>query len=357
MWYCKIVVVTAVFMMSSAIACTGIQVKTKDDSFINGRTVEFGMPLQLNVIVIPRNYSFKGTLPNGASGLIYQSKYAVVGGNTFDEPAIIDGVNEKGLVAAAFYFPGYAQYSQRAQDNSQSLSPTEFPNWILTQFSTVDEVKQNLKSVAIAPTIPKGWPVMPPLHYVIYDRSGKSIVIEPIKGELKVYDNPLGVITNSPDFNWQMTNLVNYINLSPVNASPVTINGFKMQPFGQGSGLRGLPGDFTPPSRFVRAAIFSTNAISVKNATAAVFQVFHILNQFDIPVGAVRDVRNNQVIPEFTLATTVKDPQNFRYYFRTFDDQTIKVINLKVFDPNAKVIKVISMVGNQPVTDVSSTAK
>ena len=340
-WY-KIISVAAAFTVTSALACT----KAKDNSFVNGRTVEFGIPLQLNAIVIPKNYVFKGTLPDGKTGLTYQSKYAAVGGNAFGEPAIMDGINEKGLVAAAFYFPGYAQYSQATQNYSKSVSPTEFTNWILTQFATVDEVKQNLKSIAIAPTTPKGWPVMPPFHYVIYDSSGKSIVIEPVQGELKVYDNPLGVITNSPDFSWHMTNLANYINLSPTNASSITINGVRLQQFGEGSGLRGLPGDFTPSSRFVRAVIFSTSAIPSANAEAAVLQTFHILNQFDIPLGAVRDIRNNKVNSEFTLATTVKDPQNLNYYFRTFDDQTIKVINLKVFDLNAKQIKTISMTGN-----------
>lgn len=353
MQWLKLIGISTIFVMAHSHACTGIQIKAKDNTFVNGRTVEFGMPLQLSAIVIPRNYTFHGTLPDGKDGLTYRSKYAALGGNSFGEAAIMDGINEKGLVAAAFYFPGYAQYSKTGQVYSRQLSPTQFTNWLLTQFATVDEVKQNLKSVSIAPTTPKGWPGLPPFHYIVYDRSGKSMVIEPIQGELKIYDNPLGVVTNSPDFNWQMTNLSNYINLSPFNALPVTVDGVKLQQFGEGSGLRGLPGDFTPPSRFVRAALFSVSAIPVANASAAVLQTFHILNQFDIPVGAVRSMRNNQIDAEYTLATTVKDPQNLRYYFRTYDDQTIKVINLKAFDLDAKQIKTISMGGTQPVVEVS----
>lgn len=355
--YAIVWLICALFSIS-ALACTGIQVKAKDNSFVNGRTVEFGMPLHLSAIVIPRGYHFKGTLPDGSPGLVYQSKYAAVGGNSFGEAAIMDGLNEKGLSTGAFYFPGYAQYASITEQNkSKALSPTEFSNWILAQFATVDEVKAALNSVVIAPTTPKGWPTMPPFHYIVYDKSGKSIVIEPVNGELKVYNNELGVITNSPSFDWHLTNLANYINLFPVNAPPVKVDNIQLNQFGEGSGLHGLPGDFTPPSRFVRAAVFSSSAIPTQNAQTAVLQVFHILNQFDIPVGAVRSIHNNKIDAEFTLATTVKDPQNLKYYFRTFEDQSIKMINLKSLDLNSKQIKSISMAGAQPIIDVSATAK
>lgn len=342
------------FLTHSSLACTGIQLKAKDGSIINGRTVEFGMDLQLRGLLIPRNYALKGTLPDGTTGLTYHSKYAAIGGGMFGESAIADGMNEKGLSIGAFYFPDYAGYAPvTAANKNKALSPTEFSNWILTQFATVDEVKQGIKSVVIVPTTPKGWPVLPPFHYVVYDKSGKSIVIEPIKGELKVFDNPLGVLTNSPSFDWHMTNLANYINLSPINAPPITVDGYKLQQFGEGSGMRGLPGDFTPPSRFVRAAFFSSTAIPSDNADKTVFQAFHILNQFDIPMGSVRAIENKTAVPEYTLATTVRDPNNLKYYFKTYNDQTIKMINLNSFDLNAKEIKTFAMDGNQKVTDIS----
>lgn len=356
--FCAVTILAGNLFSAAAWACTGIELKAADNSAVNGRTVEFGMPLQLSAIIIPRDYTFKGTLPDGSNGVVYKSKYGVVGGVAFGESAVMDGLNEKGLSVGVFYFPGYAQYANITEQNkNKALSPTEFSNWVLTQFATIDEIKNALNSVVIAPTTPKGWPGLPPFHYVVYDKSGKSIVIEPVNGELKVYDNPLGVFTNSPTFDWQLTNLANYINLSPINAPPKNVDGVTLKQFGEGSGLHGLPGDFTPPSRFVRAAVFSSNAIPAASATAAVLQAFHILNQFDIPVGAVRTVQNNQVHSEFTLATTVKDPQSLKYYFRTFEDQSIKVINLTAFDLNAKDIKSISMSGVQPVLDVSRTAK
>lgn len=341
----------------AAWSCTGIQLKAKDGSVINGRTVEFGFNLDLNGLVIPRNYNFQGTLPDGGSGLQYTTKYAAVGGGMFGEAAIADGMNEKGLAIGDFYFPGYAEYATMTPENKkQALSPTEFSNWVLTQFATIEEVKEGIKNIVIAPTTPKGWPVLPAFHYVVYDKTGKSIVIEPIKGQLVVYDNPLGVLTNSPNFDWHMTNLSNYVNLSPINAPAVTIDGIKLQQFGQGSGLHGLPGDFTPPSRFVRAAFFSVSAIPADNAEQSVYQVFHILNQFDIPVGAVIDIESKTKAPESTLATVVRDPQHLKLYFRTYNNQNLKMVDMNAFDLNAMAIKRYDMDSSQTVEDVSKTA-
>jgi len=346
------------FISLNALACTGLQLKAQDNSYVNGRTVEFGIPLDISGVVIPRNYEFEGSLPDGSAGLKYKSKYAAVGGGMFGSTNIADGVNEKGLAIGDFYFQGYATYTPvTAANKNHALSPTDFSNWIITQFASVDEVKKALNSVVIVATTPKGWPLLPPFHYVVYDKSGKSIVIEPINGKLKVYDNPIGVMTNSPTFDWQMTNLSNYINLSPENVENKTILGYQIPNFGQGSGLLGLPGDFTSPSRFVRAAFFSASAVPSATSDQAVLQAFHILNQFDIPVGAVRQMTNGQSSDDQTIVTTVKDPTHLKYYFKSYDDQSIKMVDLTQFDLNAKTIKTFAMKSPQPILDVSNTAK
>src|SRR5690606_6140997 len=124
---------------------------------------------------------------------------------------------------------------------------------------------------------------------------GAAIVIEPVEGQLAVYDNPLGVITHSPSFAWHMTNLRNYIALSPRNVPPIEVDGEMLAQLGQGSGMLGLPGDFTPPSRFVRAAVFSASAVPAQTAAEGVPQVFHILNNFDIPIGVARAEENGEL--------------------------------------------------------------
>lgn len=357
--YCYITILAFILSVFAAntFACTGIQLMSKDGAAINGRTAEFGIQLHPTLLIVPRNYAFSGTLPDGSNGMSYQAKYGAVG-VSLGGNAIMDGLNEAGLSAAAFYLPGYAKYAEvTSQDKGHAVAPMEFVNWLLTQFASVDEVKKGLQGVTIVPTVFKTWGFVPPFHFIVYDKTGKSIVIEPINGKLVVYDDPIGVITNSPTFDWQMTNLQNYINLSPVNVDEVAVKGMTLKAFGEGSGMRGLPGDFTPPSRFVRAAIFSSTELPSQTADQTVFQVFHILNQFDIPVGAVRTDANGVIHTDYTQVTSVKDPKNLRYYYRTYDDQNINVVNIKSCDLNAKAIKTVAMDDQQTVNDVTASAK
>lgn len=336
-------------------ACTGMLLKAKDGSVVHGRTLEFAVDVDTSVAVIPREYEFEGTAPSGP-GLKYKTKYAAVGSIAADHIAILDGMNEKGLAVGTFYFPGFAGYTTITPENqSKALSPVEFPNWIVTQFATLDEVKAGLADVVIAPTVVKEWGSTPaPFHYIVYDSKGNGLVIEPIDGKLVTYDNPIGTFTNSPSFDWHMTNLRNFINLTPFNANPITFNSVTFAPFGQGSGMVGMPGDFTPPSRFVRAAIYSITAIPSKTADEGIFQLFHILNQFDIPVGVAREKSDGITYSDYTLATTVKDPQALKYYLRTFNDQTIRVVDLKTFKFDAKAIKKASTSGTEKAVDISS---
>jgi choloylglycine hydrolase len=206
----------------------------------------------------------------------------------------------------------------------------------------------------ITPTIMPGWGnEAPPFHYIVYDKTGASIAIEPLDGKLVVRNNPLGVFTNSPSFDWHMTNLRNYISLNTHNVPEITLNGVNFKELGQGNGMLGLPGDFTPPSRFVRATIFSTAATPAKNADEGIQQTFHILNNFDIPVGVAREESNDVTQTDYTLLTMARDLENLRYYYKSYDDQTIRMVQLKHFDLNAKTIKTLSTKGKQPVVDMS----
>lgn len=336
-------------------ACTGIRMTAKDGTSVNGRTVEFGTVIDMHACIIPRDFTFTGKTPKG-SGLHYISKYAVAGIYCFNDMVVMDGVNEMGLSCGAFYFPGYANYTSINETNqSKAISSVEFSNWILTQFSSLDEVKKALKSIVIAPTAIEGWgQEPPPFHYIVYDKQGKSLVIEPLNGTLVVYENEIGAFTNSPTFDWHMTNLRNFINLTPFNVKPIILRDVDLAPFGQGSGMVGLPGDFTPPSRFIRAAIFSSTAIAAQNIDELVGQTFHILNQFDIPLGIARQKEDGKLSTDYTLLTSVKDPNTLRYFFKSYDDQTIKWIALKDFNLNAKEIKSIGTTGKNTSFNISS---
>jgi choloylglycine hydrolase len=353
------ILAAALGFVPAAQACTGIRLVAKDGGVVAARTLEFGFDLHSEVMVVPAGTAFTGTLPDGGKGISYKTKYGFAGANGMGMPAIIDGLNDQGLYVGLFYFPGYATYADATKDNAaRAMAPHEYANWLLGNFSTVEEVKANFNKVVLVPVVLEAIEQAAPVHFVVYDRSGKSVVIEPLDKSLKIYDNPLGVMTNSPTYDWHMTNLRNYVNLTATNVPPISLDGLKLAQFGQGSGMRGLPGDFTPPSRFVRAVAFSQSAIRSDTAAQAVLQAFHILNNFDIPLGAVREMDNGQMHAEATTWTSASDLKNLRWYFRTYDDQSIRSVDLaKALAAAQGEIKFIKMDARQPVTDVSANFK
>jgi len=161
------------------------------------------------------------------------------------------------------------------------------------------------------------------------------------------------VVTNAPAYDWHLTNLRNYVNLSVTSVPPLDLDGLKLSQLGQGAGMHGLPGDFTPPSRFVPAVAFTQAELPSATADAAVLSAFHVLNQFDIPRGSVRDKTDGGL--ELTQWTTVSDTKNLRWYFKTFDDETIRVVDLKkaVAAANGQ-IRTIKMESEQPIVDAST---
>jgi choloylglycine hydrolase len=351
-----VVAMTAFVTATTADACTGIRLHNADGSFVHGRTVEFGIPLEMDFAVVPRGYDFVGQTPLG-DGKKWSSKYGAAGVIVFGNLGIMDGLNEKGLAVGAFYFPTEAEYTKTTTANqAQSMSAVDFSNWMLTQFASVDEVRAAIETgeAVVAPTLLPGWPQqVQPFHWIVYDKSGKSLVVEPIGGKLVLHDNPLGVFTNSPTFDWHMTNLRNYIALKPLDVPPVKFDDKTFQSFGMGDGMLGLPGDFTPPSRFVRAAVFSATAIPAANAGAGIFSGFHVLNNFDIPVGVARVKEDGKMAADETEFTIMRDPQNLRLYYRTHEDQTIRMVDLNKFDFDAKEVKKLVTSGEQTVIDMS----
>src|SRR5262245_55150190 len=276
--------------VQSARGCTGIRLTAADGTVVHARTLEFAIDLESMVLVVPRGYARTGTTPDGKEGLKWKAKYACVGANGAGLPILFDGVNEQGLAAGLFYFPGTAGYMPYvAADAEKTIAQWEVGSWILENFATVDEVKANIGKIVVPSVVFKDWGFAPEAHFVVHDAAGKSIVLEYVGGKLNIHDNPLGVMTNSPTFDWHMTNLRNYVNFSMTNRPPVELRGVTLQPFGQGTGMLGLPGDFTPPSRFVRAVAFSQSVLPSKAGGEAVLQAFHILNGFDIPKGSARD--------------------------------------------------------------------
>ena len=326
----------------SAQACTGIRLIAVDGTVVHARTLEFGIDLHSEILMVPRGYERTGTTPDGKDGLKWKAKYASVGMNGAGLPILFDGLNEKGLAAGLFYFPtsaGYMPYT--AADAGKTIAQWEVGSWILENFATVDEVKANIGNIVVPAVVFADWGFAPEAHYIVHDASGKSIVIEYVGGKLNVHDNPLGVVTNSPTFDWHMTNLRNYVNFSMTNVPPVKLGPVTLMPTGQGSGMLGLPGDFTPPSRFVRAVAFSQSVLPVQDRRRRGLEAFHILNQFDIPKGSARDGEkdaNGNIQADYTLWTAASDLKTRRYYFRTYDNSQIRMVDLMKMNVDGKDI-------------------
>jgi choloylglycine hydrolase len=336
--------------------CTGIELTAEDGTVVHARTLEFAIDLQSELLVVPRGYARVATTPDGKEGLKWTSKYASVGLNGVGQPVLFDGLNEMGLGVGLFYFPtsaGYMPYDPANAD--KAIAQWELGSWMLENFATVDEVKANIGQVVVPAVVLDAWGFAPEVHHIVNDASGKSIVIEYVDGKLNVHDNPLGVVTNSPTFDWHMTNLRNYINFSITNAPAMHIGSVELQPFGQGTGMLGIPGDFTPPSRFVRAVAFKQSALASKTGDDVVLQAFHLLNQFDIPKGVAREDEKDaagNVLADYTLWTSVSDLKAKRFYFRTFENSQIRMVELANLNHDANDIITLSIAGNEVIKSV-----
>ncbi|AMZ77777.1 MULTISPECIES: linear amide C-N hydrolase [Enterobacter] len=315
-------------------ACTSFVLPTTGGAGIYARTMEFEFDMKSALVAIPRHYALKGTGPEGKTAMTWESRYAVIGMNAFGLPSLLDGMNEKGLSGGILYFPGFAQFAPWDEARAaESLAPWDLLTWALTNFSTVAEVKAALENVTVAAVSQKNMGMIPPVHYTLHDSTGASVVIEPVEGRLKIHDNPLGVMTNSPSFDWHMTNLRNYVNLRPENVAPLHIGRATVLPLGTGSGLHGIPGDSSPPSRFVRAAAYVLSVEKVPDGEEGVRMAEHVASNFDMPKGLVQD---EKMPPEYTQWTAIADPGTAHYYIKTWDVPVLHGAGFGDFDVDGK---------------------
>ncbi|WEK50671.1 MAG: choloylglycine hydrolase family protein [Candidatus Kaistia colombiensis] len=332
-------VAASLLASQSALACTSFVIPTSDNGAVYARTMEFAFPLESSAIVIPRGYALSSVGPDDKPAMNWTGKYAAVGLNAMGITGLVDGINEKGLAGGILYFPGFAGYTDPTKaDAAKSLAPWDVLTWALTRYATVAEVKAALPEIAVIAVVQSALKIVPPVHYTLHDATGASLVIEPVDGTLKVYDNPLGVMTNSPPFDWHMINLSNYLKLSPFNAPPLKIGDVTIEQLGQGSGLLGIPGDPTPPSRFVRALGYTLSAEKAPSGIESVRLAEHVLNNFDIPKGWIREGDDKDAPLEYTQWSAIADLKNRVYYVKTYDNQTLRSIDLMRFDLDAKQI-------------------
>lgn len=298
--------------------CTAATYHTKDHYF--GRTLDYEVSYGEEVVVTPRNYPFHfrhmGSL---------NSHYAIIGMATVAGgcPLYYEAVNEKGLGIAGLNFPGNADYKPLAE-GKDNVATFELIPWLLGQCATVGEARGLLERMNLADT-PFGpqFPVSP-LHWILTDLEG-AITVESVREGIHIYDNPVGILTNNPPFDYQMTNLTNYMSLSTEPPENHFSDRLELTPYSRGMGMLGMPGDLSSASRFVRAAFTKLHALSGETESESVSQFFHILGSVEQPRGCVHMGEGKY---EITIYTSCCNMERGIYYYTTYENSQITGIDM-----------------------------
>ncbi|EOU1991918.1 linear amide C-N hydrolase [Clostridium perfringens] len=314
--------------------CTGLALETKDGLHLFGRNMDIEYSFNQSIIFIPRNFK----CVNKSNKKELTTKYAVLGmGTIFDDyPTFADGMNEKGLGCAGLNFPVYVSYSKEDIEGKTNIPVYNFLLWVLANFSSVEEVKEALKNanivdIPISENIPNTT-----LHWMISDITGKSIVVEQTKEKLNVFDNNIGVLTNSPTFDWHVANLNQYVGLRYNQVPEFKLGDQSLTALGQGTGLVGLPGDFTPASRFIRVAFLRDAMIKNDKDSIDLVEFFHILNNVAMVRGSTRTVEEKSDLTQYTSCMCL---EKGIYYYNTYENNQINAIDMNKENLDGNEIK------------------
>lgn len=297
--------------------CTAVTYKTKD--FYFGRTLDLEYSYNETVTVTPRNFPFEfrrmGRL---------ESHYAMIGMATVidDYPLYYEAANEKGLAVAGLNFPGNACFYPEIP-GKDNVSPFELIPWLLSQCADLSEARAllariNLCRINFSESMP-----LSPLHWIIADKSG-AVTLECMADGMRIHENPVGVLTNNPPFDYHMTHLCDYINLTP-NEPENRFGEAELKPYCKGMGAIGLPGDLSSASRFVRAAFVKLNSLSGESENESVSQFFHILGSVDQQRGCARLGGGKY---EITVYTSCINADKGIFYYNTYDNRAISAVDM-----------------------------
>ena len=302
--------------------CTAITMNMGD--FYFGRTLDYDHSFGEEVTVTPRNFAFPF---RHCQTIVHH--YAIIGMARVEQgyPLYFDAVNEKGLAMGGLNFVGYAHY-RKPENGKRNIASFELIPWILSQCASVSEAKKQLDRTNITDTAFHSQ--LPPsqLHWIIADRK-ESIVVEATKKGLTVYDNPVGVLTNNPEFDDQLFHLNDFMALSPNDPVNRISDQINLERYSRGMGALGLPGDLSSRSRFVRAVFTKLNGR--KDDTDAVSQFFHILGTVEQVNGCCKVGEGKY---ERTLYTSCCNADKGIYYYTTYEKRQITGIDMNREDIN-----------------------
>lgn len=305
--------------------CTAIRFVDDSGNMYFGRNLDWSCSYGERVVITPVRYK-----PSSPFGALTEVKHAIIGMGIVQQgaPLYFDCANDAGLAVAGLNFPGYAQYASCAVEGCTNIAAYEFPLWVSACFESVDEVEAALvDAVIVDKPINEKLPSSL-LHWIIGDAT-RSIVVEQTAEGMQVFHNRFDVLTNQPGFMWHAENIRNYINVSPEVPGPSMWRSAELTVYGSGGGMRGLPGDYYSPSRFVRAAYLNAHYPQKSTEEENVSRLFHTLGGVAMIDGAARMTDGDF---ERTIFTGGVSCRTNTYYYATYDDPTIRSVALGDYD-------------------------
>ena len=314
--------------------CTGIRFTDGSGHLYLARNLDWSTGYGERVVVTPTGFATSSPF-----GAVPSIKHAVIGMGIVEEgtPLYFDAGNDAGLAVAGLNFPGYAHYPSEPADGGTNVAAWEFPLWVASQFTTVDEVESALGDVTIVDRpINEKYPSSM-LHWIIGD-ADRAIVVEQTADGLHVFDDDVDVLANQPGFAWHHENLRNYLNLSSDYPQDTVVGRAHLTPFGSGAHMRGIPGDYYSTSRFVRAAYVHSNYPQQTTEADNVSRAFHTLQQVAMVKGAAA-MGDGEF--EYTVYTGLFSSATTTYYWNTYDDPAIHSVALADHDPAGSELQVV----------------
>lgn len=318
--------------------CTAITYKTADLYF--GRTLDIEFEIPMNITITPRNYPLDFRKMSSVN-----NHYAMIGMAMVKDgyPLYFDGTNEWGVCMAGLNFPHNAVYYEERVDKD-NITPFEFIPYILSQCKDITEVKERLRNINLCNINFSDSLPLSPLHWIIADKD-EAITVEQTSLGLKIYPNPVGVLTNNPPFDYHLTRLCDFMQIT--SSKPQNLFGnVKLEPYSKGMGAIGLPGDLSSSSRFVRAAFTKLNSVSDRGENQSVSQFFHILGSVEQQRGCTR-LEDDKL--EITVYTSCINADKGIYYYTTYENRGISAVDMNKCDLNGNKLYTYPLIEKQQI--------
>ena len=311
------------------LGCSSLSWQTQDGKHILGRTCDMFLLPNSGPTFMPRGQEF--TVNDRGDRIATKYAYAGFSMLVTNTPIFVDGINEHGLMGCLLYYPRFAHYGDYT-DGKLNLNPIYFMTYMLGNFTDINDLLNNIGNINLINEKVAGGDA--PVHFIISDRSGETIILEPDQTGLTIHRNTIGVMTNSPNYDWHAQNLRNYIGMQTMARPAQQLGDLTLQPFGEGTGLIGLPGDYTPPSRFVRIAYIKHLLDKPADEMTALSMMHNVLASVTIPMGLHKNAEGGV---EGTLYTSVMCSESLTYYISTKDNHRISAIKLGDIKDSAEI--------------------